>query len=167
MWDYRYYSGLLTTRRSFSQQYGYFEIRARLPAQSGAWPAFWLLRPDGAWPPEIDAFEYLGRDPSVFWAGFHTTASGYGDTPVTQRTSIPGPLEQFHTYGVLWDRDHIVWYLDHVEVRRIATPADMHTPMYVLVNLAIGGGGWAGTPNFFTQFPIRMSVDYVRAYGLA
>jgi beta-glucanase (GH16 family) len=166
VWGYRYYSGLLTTRRSFSQQYGYFEIRAQLPAQSGAWPAFWLLRPDGTWPPEIDAFEYLGRDPSVFWAGFHSTAPGSASTPINQRTPIPGPLEQFHTYGVLWDREHVVWYLDRVEVRRIATPADMHTPLYVLVNLAIGGGGWAGAPNLFTHFPIRMSVDYVRVYAL-
>jgi serralysin len=166
MWGYRYYSGLLTTRRSFAQQYGYFEIRARFPATPGAWPAFWLLPANGAWPPELDVLEYLGRDPNVYWAGFHTTVSGYRTTPVTQRVRIAGPSGQFHTYGLLWDREAIVWYLDGAEVRRIATPGDMHAPMYLLVNLAIGGGGWSGAPNFFTRFPMRMSVDYVRAYAL-
>ena len=165
-WGYRYFSGLLTTRQSFSQQYGYFEIRARFPATSGAWPAFWLLRANGVWPPELDVFEYLGRDPNVFWAGFHTTAPGYATTPVTQRVSIAGAPEQFHTYGLLWDRDAVVWYLDGVEVRRIPTPGDMHAPMYLLVNLAIGGGGWSGAPNLFTRLPMHMSVDYVRAYAL-
>ena len=49
-----YVSGILTTQESFSQKYGYFEIRAKIPLGIGVWPAFWMLANDGGWPPEID-----------------------------------------------------------------------------------------------------------------
>ena len=52
-------SGLVHSKNSFAQTYGYFEMRALLPAEAGTWPAFWLLSADGQWPPEIDVVETL------------------------------------------------------------------------------------------------------------
>ena len=54
-----YNSGLITTQGSFSQQYGYFEITAKLPSGQGLWPAFWMLNAGngGSYVGEIDAFE--------------------------------------------------------------------------------------------------------------
>ncbi|HEY9250973.1 MAG TPA: family 16 glycosylhydrolase, partial [Rariglobus sp.] len=52
-------------KRGFSQQYGYFEMRAEFPAGEGSWPAFWLKavaeRGDRTLSrPEIDIVEWYG-----------------------------------------------------------------------------------------------------------
>jgi hypothetical protein len=43
----------------FAQQYGRFEIRARLPYGHGSFPSFWMLPASGPWPEagELDVFE--------------------------------------------------------------------------------------------------------------
>ncbi len=61
---YHYASGVITTYQKFAQQYGYFEMRAKLPKGKGLWPAFWMLDNRAVWPPEIDMLEVLGDAPS-------------------------------------------------------------------------------------------------------
>ena len=39
-------SGLLISDKHFTFQYGYVEGRFKLPANRGAWPAFWLMGDD-------------------------------------------------------------------------------------------------------------------------
>src|SRR3712207_8253598 len=56
-----------TLFRSFAQEYGRFELRGRLPAGQGLWPAFWLLPVDTSWPPEIDVMEGLGSEPTTVY----------------------------------------------------------------------------------------------------
>ena len=41
-----YTSARLKTQRKFSQAYGRFEARIRMPQGKGIWPAFWLLGDD-------------------------------------------------------------------------------------------------------------------------
>ena len=156
-------SGLLTTYRSFNQLYGYFEMRARLPAGAGLWPAFWLLPADGSWPPEIDVMEQLGSEPHTIFVGTH---SGVGGPNVATTTAIhvADTNRAFHVYGLDWQETEITWYFDGDSVFKEPTPADMHTPMYLLINLAVGGrGSWPGPPPRATVFPARFQVDYLRA----
>lgn len=160
--DYGYTSGLLNTYHSFAQTYGYFEIRADMPENQGAWPAFWLLPADGSWPPELDVVEMRGQDPNTVNVAAHTNESG-NHTTVGSAVSVPD-TEGFHNYGLLWTEDELVWYFDDTEIFRADTPADMHDPMYMLVNLAVGGV--AGTPADGLATPAEMQVDYIRAYEL-
>ena len=157
-----YSSGLLTTQRLFSQRYGHFEMRAHLPAGPGFWPAFWLLPEDRTWPPELDVVEVLGHDPCTLWASVHSREHG-----VRRATNIPVPVADlsggFHLYGASWGPEMVRWYLDDVEVASAPTPRDMHKPMYLLMNLAVGGpGSWPGPADGVSSAEMR--VDYVRAY---
>jgi len=161
--NYQYTSGLLTTYESFAQTYGYFEIRADMPEKQGVWPAFWLLPEDGSWPPELDVIEMTGQDPNKLLLTSHSNETGSQTTVAS--TAFAANTEGFHTYGVLWTEDELVWYFDDVEVARAATPADMHDPMYMLVDLAVGG--IAGTPADGLATPAEMKIDYVHAYALS
>jgi hypothetical protein len=141
-------SGLITTQPSFSQTYGYFEMRAKLPAGKGLWPAFWLLPADLGWPPEIDVMESIG-DPTRIYATLHSKL----DPAPGVEIAVPASPDGFHDF-------------DGRQVARHPTPADLNKPMFMLVNLAVGGH-WPGLPDAKTAFPARLSVRWVRAYRFA
>ncbi len=159
---YDYTSGMLTTHSSFAQTYGYFEIRADMPDDQGAWPAFWLLPADGSWPPELDVVEMRGQDPNTVIATVHSNETG-SQTSIASDVKV-SDTSGFHKYGVLWTEEEIVWYLDDAAIARADTPSDMHDPMYMLVNLA--AGGMAGKPSDGLVDGAEMQVDYIKAYSL-
>ncbi|PDT81404.1 family 16 glycosylhydrolase [Sinorhizobium sp. BJ1] len=159
---YDYTSGLLTTHASFAQTYGYFEVRADMPDDQGVWPAFWLLPADGSWPPELDVVEMRGQDPNTIIATVHSNETG-SQTSIASAVKVPD-TSGFHKYGVLWTEDEIVWYFDDAAIARADTPSDMHDPMYMLVNLAVGG--IAGTPSDGLVDGSQMKIDYIKAYQL-
>jgi len=160
----QYTSGIITTFHSFSQTYGYFEIRAELPKGQGFWPAFWLLPADQTWPPEIDVFEVLGKDTSTLYTTVHTNSTGT-HTQSGIGTQVADTSVGFHTYGVDWESDYITWYYDGRQVYKTATPADLvNKPMYMLANLGLGGS-WGGPVDSTTPWPAQFQIDYIRAYS--
>ena len=158
--NHRFTSGVLTTQPSFNQRYGYFEARVRLPRGKGLWPAFWMLPADLSWPPEIDVVESVG-DPGRAVATVH--ARDVAPEPVAY--DVPS-TDSFHVFAVSWDPRSLVWYLDGREVARKPTPRDADKPMFLVLNLAVGGH-WPGDPDEATPFPARFSIDWVRAYQFA
>jgi len=162
MGSYQYTSGLIETNHSFNQTYGYFEMKAQLPAGQGLWPAFWLMPSNGAWPPELDVMEALGKDTSTAYASVHTNQTG-SHTSEGEAVNVGDFSSGYHTYAVDWEADKITFYYDNKQVYQVATPADMHGPMYMIANLAMGGG-WAGSADGSTPFPAQMDIDYIRAW---
>ena len=170
--DGKWRSGLLASvdanNRGFSQQYGYFEIRAKLPEGLGLWPAFWLdsLIPAPSNDPsiEIDVLEHHGHFPSVYESIVTVwSKTNPKETRAERRVNnVPrGSLyEDFHTYGVSVDPEWTVIYRDRGEIWRLKTPPEHRHKLMILVDLALGSG-W---PIDQTPSPSYMYVDYIRAY---
>lgn len=161
--DHAYTSGQVNTFNSFSQTYGYFEMRAELPEGAGLWPAFWLLPENNQWPPEIDVMENLGDNMNKYYTTAHTAQTGQ-HTMSTTNIATPDLSAGYHNYGVDWEADKITWYFDGKQVFQSDTPTDMHDPMYMVANLAVGGY-WPGNPTSASEFPADMKIDYIRAYS--
>lgn len=163
VWGRRYSSGLLTTRQSFSQRYGVFEIRMKTPAGKGLWPAFWMLPASGEWPPEIDVVEILGGAPTKLYVSWHSNVGGT-HTSETRPADVPDTSAAYHTYSLEWTKETLNWYFDDIQIASKETPADFHQTMYLLVNLAVGGN-WPGSPDASTHFPAHYSIDWIRAFA--
>ncbi|WP_082504478.1 family 16 glycosylhydrolase [Methylobacterium sp. Leaf111] len=160
-YGYDYSSGMINTASSFSQTYGYFEIRARLPVGQGLHDAFWMLPIDGNSPPEFDIVESIGRDPGHVANVAHAIDQGQ---KVAHSKTYGVDFTQFHTYGVDWEPDYITWYIDGVAVRTQPTPPGLDVPFYMLASLG-GGTPYSGEPDATTPWPAHMDIDYIRAYA--
>ena len=160
---FEYTSGAITTFGSFSQAYGYFEIRARLPAGNGLWPAFWLLPADLGWPPEIDVMEHLGEDPSKVYLTYHWTDAEGAHRAEGDSHAGTDYTAGFHTFAVDWRPEVLVWYVDGVERHRVEGPHVTSKPAYLLANLAVGGT-WPVSPDDSTPLPAYYVIDHIRVY---
>jgi beta-glucanase (GH16 family) len=155
-------SGMMTTLGKFSQEYGRFEIRCRVPKGKGMWPAFWLLPEPRAWPPEIDVLEILGHEPDKIHMTHHFRNAEMKHKSHGGSWRGPDFSAGFHEFAVEWSPKAIVWFVDGVERFR-SEDSIPRGKMYLLVNLAVGGE-WPGAPDEDTRFPAALEVDYVRAY---
>lgn len=169
-----YASGMLYSHPDFQQTYGYFEIRAKMPRGRGLWPAFWLVPADESWPPEIDIFEVHGHLLEGYWATAHITPPANQFRHLWQdnlsktsqfRIHTPDLSLDFHDYGVEWNPKEIIWTFDGQQVAHIPTPSEMHKPMSMIVNLAVGGT-WPGHPDASTPFPSALQVQHIRVYQM-
>ncbi|MCU0689937.1 MAG: glycoside hydrolase family 16 protein [Polyangiaceae bacterium] len=170
-----YTSGRILTRNRFTKTYGRFEVRLRVPPGRGLWPAFWLLGanlPQVGWPAcgEIDVMESNGQQPWLVYGTVHgpgySGAQGIGSTYTLPGTG--GFSDDFHVFAVEWQKDTIDFFVDGNHYHRAergqltgAQPWVFDGPMYLLLNLAVGGN-FAGPVS--ASFPQSLTVDYVRVY---
>ncbi len=176
-----YTSGRVTTAGKHSWQYGYFEIRAKLPSGHGSWPAIWML-PDSIkngvrWPRcgEIDIMEHVGRMENKIWFSLHSERHNHTRKDTKQYTVIKDyekVCTEFHTYGMEWTKDAIEFFVDGESAcsyqktddtedqSEAAWPFDQ--PFYLILNIAVGGG--LGGEIDEASLPYQMEVDYVRVY---
>jgi serralysin len=162
----RFTAGMLSSETSFRQRYGFFEVRAKVPALMGGWPAFWLLGPRGTYD-EIDVFEILTGRPEVQYGGYQWGQAGVS-TKKSERYTVKGVdlSKDFHLYGVLWTPRVIVYYRDDREIAR-SDNNGLHLPMYLIVSIGTDGD-WNRKQGFFAPADASgdLLVDYIRAYEI-
>jgi len=169
LFNNEYTSGILTTQGEFSQKYGYFEIRAKIPVGTGVWPAFWLLADDGGWPPEIDVMEGRGQEVGDMAMTTHwrTRATGLVQSCGFDFL-VPDASRDFHDYGVLWTSERIVYYIDRKPVSDIKVPVGFDDPMYMIVNLAMGAKYFKGVGAVDANSPVTVAfeIDRISVYQI-
>ncbi len=159
-------SGLISTEGRFSQTYGYFEMRAQTSGAPGSWDAFWMLPDQPAANPtnapgwqELDVVEHYGGNDKGVYSTIHTTDQTPNIPWQDNRqvySETAGLSTGYHTYGMDWEPDRISFYVDGNLMGSQATPSDMHSPMYLLANLATQSGA---------PVPMTTKIDYIRAYS--
>lgn len=171
-----YSSARMVTRGKASWQYGYFEIKAKLPEGVGTWPAIWMLAEEnrhGGWPKngEIDLMEHVGYDPGKVHGTVHTEA--FNHSIGTQKggfTIVENFKSEFHIYAIDWTEDKIDFYIDGKKYFSFANTGGnykewpFNQPFHMILNIAVGGN-WGGQKGINEKiWPQKMEVDYVRVY---
>jgi len=170
--DSEFTSTRLKTQGLYDFTYGKVEIRAKLPAGGGTWPAFWLLGSDieqVGWPAcgEIDIMEQTGDDKTKVSAALHTPAS-FGATVNFRETELETAADEFHIYGMEWTNEIITFSVDGNDFYNFSpSPKTAETwpfskPFFLIFNIAMGGTLGGTVPANFTES--TMEVDYVRVY---
>ena len=176
-------SGVISTYDKFTQKYGYFEARIKIPSHVGTFPAFWLhhqrREDEDTRKTEIDIMENLGHATQYIYNSFHyfdnVSATYSGDAnfvkplPEGQISNGTDFSLDYHTYAVEWKPDHIAWFIDGEKVSEINDDNVNHEELYIILNLAMGGiwtnfpesaGGLGRDPDNF--FP---SLDDLNAFS--
>jgi beta-glucanase (GH16 family) len=187
IYAYKNASGQWTSARMKSQglkqfTYGRIEARMKLPVGDGFWPAFWMLGANinsVGWPQcgEQDIIEWVqSYTPTTTSSTTH--GPGYsGGSGIGARYTFPngGRIDDgyCHIYGVIWGPNSIQYYRDSPSnIFLTTTPANIpsgdqwvfNNPFFLLLNLAIGSGGFPGATDGSTPSSATMLVDYVRVY---
>lgn len=179
-----YTSGRIHTQGKFSQTYGRFEARIKIPSGSGVWPAFWMMGEQftqANWPQygEIDVMENAGSMGNEVRGSIH----GPGGSATYTDNGLSGPddlatgnfSDAFHVFAMEWDVGTISFFVDSTKYYTVTTaevtavgqgatwPFD-NDPNFILLNFAVDSGNFGDPPNAQTVWPQQMLVDYVRVY---
>jgi len=158
--------------KTFNFTYGTVEFKAEMAGGQGTWPAVWLLGSNceatnvssadnsGAcnWPQpgsdEIDITEIKSANETAVWQNVISGNSGFQTcTPQTADVS-----KNFHVYQLIWAAGSLEWKIDGISTCKF-TNSIPSTPMFMMINTAMGGAG--GTINNAT-LPQTTTVDYVK-----
>ena len=164
-----YTSARLLTKGKFSFKYGKVEIRAKLSAGGGTWPALWMLGNNidtASWPAcgEIDIAEHVGNQLNKIFGTLHYTGRSGGNADGAT-TVISNATTEFHLYSLDWRADTIKFYVDNQLFKTFvnSSSSPFNQDFFLIFNCAIGGDfGGAIDPNFVSS---TFEIDYVRVYN--
>jgi beta-glucanase (GH16 family) len=173
----RYTSGMVSTAQGrFSQTYGRFEVRAKIPPAQvkGLQTSLWLWPDDatkyGPWPSsgEIDIAEMFSEYPDRAIPYVHTGVAA-ADSQVTNTSCTISNLAEFHTYTLEWTAGSLtIGYDGATCLVYDLTPASggqpFDQPFFIALTQALGVGTNEFEPET-TPLPATTEVDYVRAWS--
>jgi len=147
-------------------KYGYFEVRCR-PMKSAGSSSFWFYDSTPEIWTEIDVFEIGGRSPG-FEKKYNMNVHVFR-TPTEKKHFSMGEVwiapsdlaDDYHTYGLEWDKDKIQWYFDGVLVRWVEN-THWHQPLTLNFDSETMPE-WFGLPKD-SDLPSTYSIEYVRAW---
>jgi beta-glucanase (GH16 family) len=188
----QYTSGTVNGYGKFSQTYGMFEVRAKVPSTTvkGLQETLWMWPVNqvkyGLWPAsgEIDLAEFYSQYqgwniPYLHYDVQQSTVSWATNTNVY--TALPSPSNQpgmtctfkptdFNTYTVLWQPGRITLQVNHQNcivdnyaASNVAGPAPFDQPFFMALTQALGIGSNAFVAGT-TPLPATTEVDYVRIW---
>lgn len=172
----RFTSASAVMKKEHAFQYGKVQVRAKIDAQPGLWPAIWTLGVSGEWPSngEVDIMEYY-KDSIL--ANFAFAAqkryNAIWDVAKVSVDSLGGKnwADQFHVWTLLWDENQMQIFVDDlllntINLNKTINKSDGQNPFrqphYILLNLAMGGNRGGSLEN--TKLPSKYLIDYVRVY---
>jgi len=183
-WNGDYTMGLLSSMdgagAGFAQKYGYFEVSMQTPGGANTWPSFWLMDAPALtdhtlqYAAEIDVTELYGNgNPNVSHMTWHNWAiNGLGGTTGggSSTATLSGATTGYHTYGVDIEPTTITWYFDRQAMWSAPTYAAANRPMFLMIDLAMGGGTFNNATHDgydwnLTPSPSDLKVQYVAVWA--
>jgi len=171
-----YTTGYLDTYGKWTQKYGYFEARMKLPTAPGLWPAFWLMPDRGGKGPqwtrqstknggmEFDIMEYLSRwgpyryNIAMHWDGYGRDHKAMG----LDKTYIRPDKDGYITSGLLWEPGAATYYCNGREVLRCENPRISNIQSDIMFTFV--AGGWDNNSLNDAKLPDYFPIDYVRVW---
>ncbi len=166
----------------YAYKYGRVEVRAKLPAAQGTWPAIWTLGKnisengaywqtqgygDTAWPTcgEIDIMEQ-DSNKSITSGAFHFPDSNGNHTYTFNYLSVSNTDSSWHVYAMDWSAETIELSVDGTVFHTLNNAQNPYfdNEHFILLNIAMGGQlGGTISDDFISDI---MEIDYVRVYEL-
>jgi len=172
-----YAVGYMDTYGKWTQRYGYFEARAKLPTAPGLWPAFWMMPDRGydvgpQWKRsdtkfgamELDILEHLTRwgpnryNIALHWDGYMKEHKSIG----SDRIYVQPDKDGFITSGLLWAPGSLTFYANGQVIGKWENERISNVPSYPILEMV--SGGWDNSPIDDAQFPADFVIDYVRCW---
>jgi beta-glucanase (GH16 family) len=176
----QYTAARLNSKYAF--KYGRVEVRAKLPAAQGTWPAIWTLGKnisengaywqkqgygDTTWPTcgEIDIMEQ-DSNKSITSGAFHFPDSNGNHTYTFNYLSVSNTDSSWHVYAMDWSAETIELSVDGTVFHTLNNAQNPYfdNEHFILLNIAMGGQlGGTISDDFISDI---MEIDYVRVYEL-
>ena len=162
-------------KHKFTHSYGYYECRCKLQKHTGWWSAFWLQSPviGSSLDPsfsgvENDIMESFspGR---IISHNNHYDGYGVDHKQVNVGHGMDLDVDEYHTFGMLWEKDGYTFFVDGVQDGEKVTDPVSQIPQFILISTEVMGYRGSNHAADASAYKAVMEkdkfiVDYVRVF---